>query len=164
MCAINVFNVMIKPHFEYCSSILYLCSDNALLKLQRLQNKSMRIILKCNRLTPIRILLNMLKWLSVKQRILVNVLCFVFKIKNGLLPQYLRKYLRYVGESQPYNLRNRGDFRLPNYIRNITQNSILYKGCRLFNLLPHEAKNETDFKTFKRYVIEFIKFKYPYTN
>ena len=75
---------MIKPHFEYCSSILYICSNSELLKLQRLQNKSMRIILKCSRFTSIRTMLEMLQWMNVKQRIFVNVLCFVFKIKKNL--------------------------------------------------------------------------------
>ena len=106
--AINIFNVMVKPHFEYCSSILFLCSDYALLNLQRIQNRAMRIILKYNRYISIVFMLNMLQWLSVKQRILVNVLSFVFKIKNDLLPSYLKKYIRYVGEAQPYHLRNGG--------------------------------------------------------
>lgn len=160
--AINIFNVMVKPHFEYCSSILYLCSDNMLLNIQRIQNRAMRIILKCSRYTPVALMLSMLQWLSVKQRILVNVLCFVFKIKNDMLPTYLKKYLRYVGESQPYHLRNGGDFRLPPYLTNETHNSIVYKGFRLYNSMPYDVKNERNFAIFKRKTINYIRCNFPY--
>lgn len=153
---------MIKPHFEYCSSVLYLCRDSVLCRLQRIQNRAMRIILKCNRYTPIRSMLNILLWLNVKQRIVVNVMCFIFKIKHNLVPSYLRKYLRYVRDSQPYSLRNRDDFRLPNYLDNITQDSIVYKGCQLFNTMPSAIKNECNYSRFKRSTVEYIKCQFPH--
>lgn len=103
---------MIKPHFEYCSTILFLSQNQFKERLQKLQNRGMRTILMCNILTPIRLMIDTLKWLTINQRTLMNVLLFVFKMKNSLTPKYLTSQLVYVADVQPYNLRSRGDFRL----------------------------------------------------
>lgn len=42
--AIRIYNVTIKPHFDYCSSILFLNNNNMMDRLQKLQNKTMRCI------------------------------------------------------------------------------------------------------------------------
>ena len=52
--SINIYNTMLKPHFEYGSTILYkCCSKQQLKRLQKLQNKALRSILRLNRFTPI---------------------------------------------------------------------------------------------------------------
>ena len=49
LTAINMYKTMIKPHFEFGSTIMYSCCANQQIeKLQRLQNKAMRVILRCN--------------------------------------------------------------------------------------------------------------------
>ena len=45
--SINIYNTIIKPHFEFGSTILY----QQTIRLQKLQNKAMRGILKVNSLT-----------------------------------------------------------------------------------------------------------------
>ena len=73
---------MIKPHFEYCSTILFLGNNQMIERLQKLQNRGMRCILMCNRLTPIQSMLNTLQWLTINQRTIMNVLIFIFKKKK----------------------------------------------------------------------------------
>lgn len=155
--SIRVYNVIIKPHFEYCSSVLFLLSQSNIYRLQKLQNKSMRIILNCNRYTSILNMLNRLEWLSVKQQLVVDVLLFVQKMRMGDLPSYFSDLVRYVGEVQPYQLRNVNNLRLPNYRNTITQNSVIYKGFQIFNSLPEHVKLETNFNIYKRNVNEFVK-------
>lgn len=160
LSAIKIFNVIIKPHFEYCSTVLFLCNDSMMQRLQLLQNKAMRCILKCNRYVSINVMLNTLKWLSVKQRIVMNVLVFVHKIKYNLLPQYLSKYVKYISDVQPYSLRNMNDIRLPNLLTARSQNSLIYKGFKLFNDLPNSVKSEQNLKLFKKSAIEFVRQTY----
>lgn len=157
---INIYNVIVKPHFEYCSTVLFLCNEGRIHRLQMLQNRAMRSILRCNRYTSINFMLNSLKWLSVKQRIVMNMLIFVFKVKNNIMPKYLTKYVLHVSEIQPYNLRNMHDLRLPNFLTAKSQNSLIYKGFHLFNQLPNIAKYITNLRMFKTYVIEFVKVKF----
>lgn len=158
--AIRIYNTIVKPHFEYCSTLLFLGSRQMKERLQKLQNKGMRCILRCQRLTPIHYMLNNLQWLSVNQRLTMNVLMFVFKMRIGLLPKYLQDQLVYVSDVQPYNLRNSGDFRLKFSSTNFHQNVLLYNGLKLFNQMPNEIKSENNFFNFKRKIITYVKLMY----
>ena len=66
---INVYNTMLKPHFEYGSTILYrCCPEQQLTRLQKVQNKMMRSILQLDRLTTTTFMLDALRWLNVHKR------------------------------------------------------------------------------------------------
>lgn len=89
----NMYNTMIRPHFTYCSTNLFLCNKTDIDKLQVQQNKTMRLILKCNRETLISDMLHKLNWLSVSQLI---YLCLSITCKKNMLPQYLCENIRYI--------------------------------------------------------------------
>ena len=77
----------------------------------------MRFILRCNRYTSIECMLESLKWLNVKQRLKLNTLNFIKKkiiiiIINGNIPHHIKDQIDYVGEMQPYHLRNNNNFRI----------------------------------------------------
>ena len=93
--SINIYNTIIKPHFEFGSTILYsCCSDQQIIRLQKLQNKAMRAILKVNSLTSTSWMLDTLKWLNIKERL--QDIYFIRKMKIGNAPDYLTEQLRYV--------------------------------------------------------------------
>lgn len=158
--AINIYNTTIKPHFEYCSTLLFLGNQQMKARLQKLQNRGMRCILRCHALTHITEMLNKLQWLSINQRLVMNALIFIFKIKNGLLPNYMRRYLVYVSDVQPYNLRNVNDFRLTYSSTNFCQNLLFYNGLKLFSEMPDDLKCENNFFIFKRKITAYVKQKF----
>lgn len=141
MCAINIYNTIIKPHFEFCSTILYMGNTDNINRLQTLQNKAMRIILKCSFYTPIQWMLSCLQWLNIKQRITYNAMLFVFKMKYKMVPEYLSNNLCYIQDVQPYSLRTNSNFRLQFFRDSRTQNMVMYKGLTFSNELPNEIKN-----------------------
>lgn len=155
-CALTIYNTIILPHFDFCSSIIYICNSESQNRLQILQNRAMRTVLKCDYRTPIQEMLNTLKWLSVLQRLKLNALLMIFKIKQKLYPIYLQHNINYITNDR-YNLRNTGDFRLPLYRRTSTQNNLLYKGLQLFNNLPNYLKNETNINIFKSRLTTLLK-------
>lgn len=158
LTAINIYNTTIKPHFEFGSTILYTCCTSTQIeRLQKLQNKAMRSILKCNIYTPIESMLNALKWLNIKQRLEMNTLHFIQKMKTGNAPEYLIEQLNYVREIQPYHLRNADNFRLPKAATTAMQRSLFYKGLHLYNMLPMNVKSENNTNEFKRKIVYFIK-------
>ena len=67
-------------------------------------------------------------------------------MKIGDAPDYLTEQLRYVGEVQPYSLRNVMDFR----IQQAKRKSLFYKGLNLYNMLPSDVKNEVNDKVFRK--------------
>lgn len=158
LTAINVYNTIIKPHFEFGSTILYTCcTDIHIERLQKLQNKAMRSILKCNRYTPITTMLNTLKWMNIKQRLALNTIKLIHKIRQGTAPDYLCEQTRYVGEAQPYSLRNANNFRLQRFTTSSMQRSLFYKGLKLFNSLPNRIKNELNNNIFNKECINFVR-------
>lgn len=156
---IKVYQAIIAPHFEYCSSILSSFNVGEFDQLQKLQNRGMRIILRCKRDTSVNLMLETLKWMNIKQRIMFRTMIVVFQIKNRMLPNYLTSTINYVGDANPYNLRNANDFKLKNDARK----TIFYDGLKMFNELPREIKMENDFKVFKRLLCEFMKCKFVIT-
>ena len=148
---------IIAPHFEYCSSILFLANAEDLNRLQKLQNRAMRIILHCSRYTKITLMLDTLQWLSIKQRIVFNTIIFIFKIIHNLLPNCLLKYIIQNSEIHNYPTRNCEDFKLPFRKRNYTQNSLFYKGLKVYNDLSRDVKNETNIVRFRRNLSSFVK-------
>ncbi|KAJ8940950.1 hypothetical protein NQ318_010151, partial [Aromia moschata] len=65
MTCITVYKSIIQPHFDYCATILYMLDKNSISELQKLQNRGMRIILRCNKYTPINLMLECLQWMNV---------------------------------------------------------------------------------------------------
>ncbi len=149
---LTLYKSIISPHFEYCASLLYLCNFNEFDKLQKLQNRALRIILRCRARTSIKSMLDKLNLLSVKQRTVMLTMTFIFKIKNKLLPNYLQHFISYVGHHHQHQLRNINNFRLPFVSRSSTQNSLFYKGLKQFNELPMQIKNTANLNEFKKLI------------
>ena len=99
--AIQIYNALIQPHLDYCSSVWDGLSNQLSDKLQKLQNRAARVIAKATYETSSNVLLEMLKWdsLSVRQKAVV-----MFKSLNKLAPVYLQDLFNI--RSTNYNLRN----------------------------------------------------------
>ena len=75
--SINIYNTIIKPHLEFGSIILCSCClDQQIIGLQKLQNKAMRAILKLNKLKSTSWMLDVLKWLDMREKLQVNTILF----------------------------------------------------------------------------------------
>lgn len=68
----SIYTAVIAPHFDYCSTLLFLCNDSYFEKLQMLQSRAMRIVLGCRRYTSRKSMIEALNWLTVKQRVFYN--------------------------------------------------------------------------------------------
>ncbi len=144
---ILLYNALIAPHLDYCSTIIYLMNITQIEQLQKIQNKCMRLILNEDWYANINYMLNCLEWLSVDQRIKLNALSFINKIENNLTPQYMKDFLIKRKELHNYNLRRKSDYHLPNYRKSFSQNSLFYKGIQMYNDFKEKTKNKFMYKT-----------------
>lgn len=80
-------------------------TDSDMSVLQKLQNRAMRIILKVNRYTEIRLMLSTLGWMSVKQKMMYDTLILVLKMRNGLMPHCLTELITLNQDKHTYNTR-----------------------------------------------------------
>lgn len=154
---ILVYKCIIAPYFEYCATVLFLATDSDLQKMQKLQNRAMRIILHCNKRTRIADMLEALQWLNIKQRIYFNVLLFIYKLLNNKLPLYMCRSVFYNRDVHSYGTRKIDHFRLPNFTKTSTQNNLYYKGLKLYNELPNEIKDAKNIRQFKKFCSQHVK-------
>ena len=73
-------------------------------------------------------------------------------MKIGYAPDYLTEQLCYVGEVQPYSLRNVMDFKIQQANTTARQKSLFYKGLNPSNMLSFEVKNRINAKVFRKKV------------
>ena len=154
---IQLYKSIISPHLDFCPSILFLANETQISRLQRLQNKIMRLILRCNRFTSSTLMLDALQWLSVKQRIVYLTMVFIFKVVNGMLPRYLCDRIERGSDIHRYNTRNANEIRTPHFLTCASQNSLYFKGIQIFNSMPRHIKRSETLTEFKRHCISHVK-------
>lgn len=150
-----IYNTIIYPHFNYCCSLLLACNKAEINRLQLLQNKAMRIILKCNKYTPIKMMLNSLGWLNVEQIIELSNIVIIFKIKNNLMPSYLQNFLVTRSERHSYNTRTKDHFEIQYERSTYMQKHLFSNGLRFYNALSNEIKSIKSLKLFIKHTKMF---------
>lgn len=152
---IRVYKTIIQPHFEYCASIVFQFNLNKMSCLQKLQNRAMRIILKCTRLTPIRTMLIALQWLNIADRVLYLTMVFIYKIINNLMPPYLTKMIVRAHDVHQYETRNAGDI-FVNRTYATASKSLFFKGFIKYNSLPLHVRSAKSLRCFKSQLLVYI--------
>lgn len=152
-----IYNAIILPNFDYCSTLYVNCNREHIKILQKLQNRAMRIVLNCEFRTHTKLMLESLNWLNIYQRINYNIILYVFKMKNKLTPQYLTNKLQYASDTHNRNTRSRNEIRLPNFKSDFARRNLFYNGVKLFNELPIVMKNETSLAKFKKLLLNHIR-------
>lgn len=151
-----IYKSIIAPHFDYCSSILYLLNNSEINILQKKQNQALRIILMCNRYASIRSMLEVTSLMSIRQRIFYNTMMVIFKIKNKIYPQHLLNNLEFVNNIHSYNTRNKNNFYVQTVSTNYGQNNLFHKGLLDYNSLPQEIKNCSHLNLFKKLCRSYV--------
>jgi len=154
---VNLYKSLISPHFDFCSSILFLGNKGQIKRLQRLQNRIMRLALGCGRRTSSFVMLDILQWMSVEQRIVYQTMTFIFKLLGGLLPGYLGERIVRGSDVHRHCTRRANEPRVPNLISHGARNSLFFKGIQLYNRLPGEIKNASNLPDFKRRCAAYVK-------
>lgn len=155
--SITIYKSIIQPHFDYCASILNFLDNNSIEVFQKLQNRGMRVILRCNRYTPIRTMLNVLDWLSVKQRLRYFTLIFIYKILHNLLPSYFNKYVVFNNHIHNYLTRSNDQLHIERKNCSKHMHVLFYDGFREYNMLPNIIKECTGLNVFKNHLLQYLK-------
>ena len=154
--SLTVFRTIIQPHFDYCASLLYLLNSGCVASLQKLLNRAMRIVLKCSRYTPIRIMIDVLGLLNVRERLFYFAMIFIFKILQGCAPSYFSRFIVFQRQVHNYLTRHGSDF----YVRRTkyrgTMNSPFHRSLIVFNGLPVVVRSAASLAEFKRRLLGYI--------
>ncbi len=137
----TIFHSLIQPHFDYCSVVWGNCNKTLATKMQKLQNRSARVLTFSSYDTNADGLLQDLGWENLETQRQIHQAIMVYKSINGLAPEYLRS--KFVDRScvSGYSLRDTvGKLAVPFPRTNYLRNSFSYSGAVTWNSLPVELK------------------------
>ena len=120
-------------------------------KLQTTQNKIIRFVLNLESRTHIDpVHFESLGWLPVCKRVEYIILCHVYKIKNGLTPEYMVEHFTSQDSVHSHRTRfsDKGAFSVPK-IKGFGLKSFSYNGCTFWNKLPSSITKLDNLKEFK---------------
>lgn len=129
-------------------------NDGCIQELQIVQNKFLRLILKAKNDTPTKEMHEKLKLMTVTQRINFNVIKIFNNITRGKAPAYMEEKIMKKKICNGRALRSCDEIAVPNFKKSINQNSLFYKGVKLYNAFKREFEKTED--KFHIFIIKFI--------
>ena len=147
---LNIFNGLVKPQFDYCSTVWGCCSNSLADKLQKLQNRTACILLSAPYDARTADLFGRLNWKNLRNQRLYTKAIMMFKSLNGETPEYLSNKFIIRNDTTSYRLRN-SDMRLalPQPRTDYFCKSFSYSGATLWNSLPADIRTSKTLNEFK---------------
>ena len=137
----------ILPHLTYCQTVWHFCKQSERRKLERLQERTLRVIYNC-RTDTYEDLLRRAKLPSLYNRRLQEIVTLMYKVRNGLAPDYICELFSF--KNKVYSLRN-ADFDVPRYSTvRYGKHSIRYLGPYLWSRLSPSDRQQPSLDNFRR--------------
>ena len=145
-----LYNSVIMPHFYYGDIVWHSACKSHLEIIQKLQNRAGRIILKVK--SPenksISEIHDILKWYTLQDRTDKHIYCMMYKILNGMAPDYLKEKFTY--KSINYFLRHGENLTLPKPNTQKCKRTFLYRGVKMYNDLPCDIRQSSSLAVFNK--------------
>ena len=162
----NIYHGFVQSHFDYCSVVWGNCAKTLSDKLQRLQNRAVRVLTHSSYdADAIQLFkelgwdrspsMGLLGWDNLETRRQKLKAEMVYKSLNGLAPNHLfSKFIQRSDVITSYNLRDSDNkLAIPLPRTNYYKNSFGYSGAVLWNSLPSATRQATSLTNFRRLLI-----------
>ena len=117
--------------------------------------KGGKIVLNVPYDTPTIVVLDRLKWLTFKERILYHKQLQMYKCRFDMSPNYLTSLFEKVDHGYDTRLSDT-DLKLPRCFTNMGQKAFSYCGASLWNTLSNELKASSSLDIFKSKLLQDI--------
>ena len=147
---IKMYNALVWPHFNYCSTIWNDGCCSIIDKLFKLQKRAARVITGDTYDVRSTQTLDSLNWLPLEELLKQREIIMAFKILSGRSPRYLEKLFS-VSQNDNYNLRsNQTKLKLPKPKTNFLKRSFSYRAAKSWNELQVKPPQVTTIFQFCR--------------
>ena len=145
-----VYNGLIMPHFDYCSTVWGNCGTVLKSKLQKLQNRAARIITRSGYEIRSKDILTKLKWNDLESRRVQQKATLMYQTVNDENNSNLNDIFSSVSSTHHYNLRDSNvNLKIPKPRTEFLKRSLAYSGPTLWNSLPSVIKLAPSVHSFK---------------
>jgi hypothetical protein len=150
-----LYDTLIYPYLTYCCVIWGSAYMNVLNNIIVIQNKALRLITNSKYRTsagPLYVRLNLLRVVDIYK---YQVLLFMFKVRNYIVPNSCMNYVE-INPSSEHNTRSASYFKLFRFRTNTRQHSISIAGPRLWNTIPNTLQNSVCLSQFKKSLKQWL--------
>ena len=147
---LTLYHSLVESRLRYCCAVWGNCGDTLKTKLQKLQNRAVRIVSgNYTGLEPEKILQE-LNLLNVQQLIDFYSSTMIWKSKNELAPEYISEMFVPIRSTHHHNTRL-AEFGFQNTKKNLHYGtrSFSHYGCQLWNSLPRDVQASRKLNDFK---------------
>ena len=150
----QIYFSFVYSHIKYAIEVYGACSENLMNKLQIIQNKLVKLLLKLDWRTSTKYLHKHLNILKVCDIYKVSLLEFVHACKYRETPPTFYTYFSTAQTS--YRTRQQGHLRVVNTNKSIGDTRVQCHAARLWNAIDNETQNIETKETFKKNVSKMI--------
>ncbi|MCG7868088.1 MAG: reverse transcriptase family protein [Candidatus Thiodiazotropha taylori] len=146
----KIYTTFIRPLLEYGNIVWDNCTMENKRIVENIQLEAARLITGGTKLCSIQKLYDDTKWETLEKRRSKQKLYQIYKMINGLSPQYLQQLIPYrVMQVNRYPVRNSQNFSIPLSRTVFYSSSFLPSTLREWNALSQDTKNATSLSSFK---------------
>ena len=144
-----IYNSIVMPQLDYADIVWDAGKKKHADRLQKLQNRAGRIILRINPYlhTSNHQIHNILGWDSLASRRTKHLCVMVYKSLNGIAPSYLQTMFQF--KSTDYSLRSEGNLLTPKPNIDYCKRMFAYRGALIYNSLSNNTKAAISLNSFK---------------
>ena len=135
-----IYNAIVRPYFDYCCEVWDVFGETQSKRLQKLQNRAVRIILE-----PLQ---------TERKKAKPKVM---YKVLNKMGPKSLTNLFSYKSEKTKYHLRDiSSSLCLPKPRTNNMKKSFMFDGAHLWNSIPKEIRESKSLSSFRNRIAAHI--------
>ena len=144
----NLMRAFITSQFQYCPLIWMFHSRQLNQKINKIQERALRITYKDTESTFSELLQKDCA-VAIHTKNLQILMTEIYKTKNGLNPSFMQEIFR--ENTTHYNLRNNNEFTQPR-VRSVSngKESVRFKGPQLWQTLPPTIRNSETLRRFEK--------------
>ena len=150
----QIYVSFLRPVLEYASVVWDNCTKREKENLDKVQIEAARIVTGITRSASINKIYKETGWLTIENRCKYQKLILIYKIINGLTPEYLHEiFPQNVSMRTSYHLRNIHQIDSIACRIGLFAKSFIPSAVSLWNELPEEVKSLQSLSSFKSYIL-----------
>ena len=148
-----IYQALIRPHLDYCNIVWVNCGITLRDKVQKLQNRTARVLTYSNYDKDAGHLFKLLGWKNLACQQQIQRTTMVYRSLHGLAPNYLSS--KFERREIAYDLRDsENKLNVPLPRTDYYKNSFSYSGAIFWNSLPCNLREAESLGQFKRLLKE----------